>query len=72
MFVSLFSRHHVPIAFYILFHLNNLVLVINSSINFIICYFGGKDFREQTKLLLQELKEKTFAYLEKFRDRDQY
>ena len=40
-------RHHVPVAFYILFHLNSLFLVVNSSVNFIIYCVIGKDFRKK-------------------------
>ena len=58
-------------SFCSLFHLNNLVLVINFSTYLIIYYFGGKDFRNQTKVLLQEFKKK-FAHSEKFCDRNHY
>ena len=63
---SIFFRHHVPVTFYLLFHLNSLVLVINSSINFVICYCVGKDFRKQTKIMLQEIKENCVTSLKFF------
>ena len=53
-----YLRHHVPVAFYVLFHLNNLFLVINSSINFIIYCSVGKEFRKQMFLLLKNIKKR--------------
>ena len=49
-------RHHVPVAFYVLFHLNNLFLVINSSINFIIYCSVGAEFRKQAMALLSNIR----------------
>ena len=54
-------RHHVPVTFYLLFHLNNLFLVVNSSINFIIYYFVGLEFKKQTIKLSKEIKEKLLS-----------
>ena len=60
LFLSIF-RHHVPVTFYLLFHLNNLFLVVNSSINFIIYYFVGLEFKKQTIKLSKEIKEKLLS-----------
>ena len=52
IFISIF-RHHVPVAFYILFHLNNLFIVVNSSVNFIIYCCVAKPFRMRVLRLLR-------------------
>ena len=57
---NIYTRHfrfHVPVIFYLMFHLNNLFIVINSSFNFIICYFVAAEFRKQTTALFQKIKE---------------
>ena len=41
-------RHHVPFAFYILFLLNNLFVVFNSSVNFIVYCCVSTSFRKRT------------------------
>ena len=49
-------RYHVPVVTYLLFHMNNLFLVINSSINFMVYYVMGKPFRDETAKLFTEWK----------------
>lgn len=39
------GRYHIPVVFYVLVHIHHLVLVLNSSINFIIYCCVGKEFR---------------------------
>ena len=56
-------RFHVPVIFYLMFHLNNLFIVINSSFNFIICYLVGTEFRKQTMALFREIKENCCAWI---------
>ena len=45
-------RFHVPVVMYVLLSLHNLLLVVNSSINFIIYCCVGKRFRQELKLML--------------------
>ena len=54
----LYFRHHVPVIFYLLFHVHNLFIVINSSINVIVYYCVGKEFRKEAKSLWKHVKEK--------------
>ena len=56
--ISSYFRHHVPILFYLLFHMNNLFIVINSSINVVVYYCVGKDFRKEAKTLYKDCKQK--------------
>ena len=51
-------RHHVPVIFYLLFHVHNLFIVINSSINVIVYYCVGKEFRKVAKSLWNDVKER--------------
>eukprot|EP00095_Tigriopus_kingsejongensis_P000660 maker-scaffold311_size212931-snap-gene-1.16 protein:Tk00660 transcript:maker-scaffold311_size212931-snap-gene-1.16-mRNA-1 annotation:"hypothetical protein ETSY2_36450" len=41
------QRYHIPMIFYVLGHIHHLVLVLNSSINFIIYCCVGKEFRSR-------------------------
>ena len=50
-FIFLF-RHHVPFVLYILLWLNNLVVVINSSLNFLIYCCVSESFRARTFRIL--------------------
>ena len=45
-------RFHVPVVMYVLLSLHNLLLVVNSSVNFIIYCCVGKRFRQELKLML--------------------
>ena len=54
----LYFRHHVPVIFYLLFHVHNLFIVINSSVNVIVYYCVGKEFRKEAKSLWKHVKEK--------------
>ena len=45
-------RHHVPFVLYILLWLNNLVVVINSSLNFLIYCCVSESFRARTFRIL--------------------
>merc|ERR1719367_2161254 len=41
------GRYHVPFALYVLQHLSNMFIVLNSSVNFIIYCCVAKGFRER-------------------------
>ncbi len=47
-----FHRFHVPVAFYVMLSASNLLLVVNSSINFVIYCFVGKTFRSELRHVL--------------------
>ena len=47
------GRYHVPVAIYFLTHSLHLFLVINSSINFVIYCFMGRQFRKKLMNLLE-------------------
>ena len=46
------QRYHVPVILYIFLSLQHLLLVVNSSVNFIIYCCVGKRFRKELKLML--------------------
>ena len=48
-------RFHVPVAFYVMLSASNLLLVVNSSINFIIYCCVGKTFRWEFRAKALEL-----------------
>ena len=58
-----FFRNHVPVTFYILFHLNNLFIVVNSSITFVVWYCVDRDFRRKAMDILNEVKERVLDIL---------
>ena len=47
-----FSRFHVPVAFYVMMSAGNLLLVVNSSINFVVYCLVGRRFRAELKAVL--------------------
>ena len=49
------GRYHVPVAIYFLTHTHHLFLVINSSINFVIYCFMGRQFRKKLKKIVKNL-----------------
>ena len=49
------GRYHVPVAIYFLTHTHHLFLVINSSINFVIYCFMGRQFRKKLKKMLKNV-----------------
>ena len=51
-------RFSVPVAFYVMLSASNLLLVVNSSINFIIYCCVGKRFRAKLKLVLSPIYQK--------------
>eukprot|EP00095_Tigriopus_kingsejongensis_P000943 maker-scaffold360_size197209-snap-gene-0.39 protein:Tk00943 transcript:maker-scaffold360_size197209-snap-gene-0.39-mRNA-1 annotation:"fmrfamide receptor-like isoform x1" len=51
-FCSQRGRFHVPVAFYVMLSASHLLLVVNSSINFLVYCCVGKTFREELKNII--------------------
>lgn len=49
------ERYHVPVVLYVMLSLHHLLLVVNSSINFIIYCCVGERFRQELKVMLSSL-----------------
>ena len=45
----------MPVAFYVMLSLSHLLLVVNSSINFLIYCCVGKSFRAELKAIMKSL-----------------
>ena len=46
--IQFLFRHHVPVAFYLFFHLNQFFIILSSSVNFIIYCVVAEPFRAQS------------------------
>lgn len=49
------NKYHVPVILYAMLHLHHLLLVVNSSINFIIYCCVGERFRSELKAMFSSL-----------------
>ncbi|CAB4055248.1 TRHR [Lepeophtheirus salmonis] len=56
------GRIHVPVAFYVMLSASNLLLVVNSSMNFIIYCCVGRTFREELKNIVSGIFRKRYMY----------
>ncbi|XP_040579060.1 G-protein coupled receptor daf-37 isoform X1 [Lepeophtheirus salmonis] len=56
------GRIHVPVAFYVMLSASNLLLVVNSSMNFIIYCCVGRTFREELKNIVSGIFRKRSMY----------
>lgn len=54
-FCSQRGRFHVPVAFYVMLSASHLLLVVNSSINFLVYCCVGKSFRAELKNIIGSL-----------------
>ena len=59
-YYTLYFRFSVPVAFYLMQSASNLLLVVNSSINFIIYCCVGKRFRAKLKVALAPICQKLY------------
>ena len=58
--LHLYFRFHIPLALHIIMNISHLLLVVNSSINFIIYCCVAKRFRKEVKILLALICQKCF------------
>lgn len=61
-FCSARNRLHVPALFIVLGQVNHLLLVVNSSVNALIYYCGGKMFRTTFKEIFCQLNSRSNPY----------